>query len=149
MENLYDSEKKVLKLVPDTPYFNHVKVGVYDKNEGDWRKRCMIDVEYDDSDIEQIKKSLGTSEGVSEGASEGTSEGVSGGAGSGGTRDAGCDVSCGAGCDTTEDRIIEYYRDWMHDLIKRLISSDWVAEEGEEEVLAIVREHIADSNANL
>ncbi len=122
-ENLYDNEKKVLKLVPDTPYFNHVKVGVYDKNDGEWRKRCMIDVEYDDSDVEQIKKSLGGPK-----------------AGSGGT----CDAGDEAVRDVTEDRIIEYYRGWMYDLIKRLLSSDWVAEEGEEEVLAIVREHIAD-----
>ncbi len=98
-----------MKLIPESPYFNHVKVGVYDQNGDEWRKRCMIDVEYGESDLEQIKKNL----------------------------------QLGGGCDCdTENAVIEYYRSWMYDLIKRLISSDWTAESGEEEVLEIVREHL-------
>ena len=100
-------EKKVLRLVPESPYFNHVKVGVYDENAGEWRKRCMIDVEYGESDIADIKKKLRES-----GKIEGT------------------------------DEILAHYKAWMYDLIKRLISSDWIAESGEEEVLAIVKEHL-------
>ena len=93
---------KKLRLIPESPYFNHVKVGVYDENAGEWRKRCMIDVEYGESDIADIVKKVGDD----------------------------------------KEKILAHYKDWMYDLIKRLISSDWIAESGEEEVLAIVREHL-------
>ena len=101
---------KVLKLIPESPYFNHVKVGVYDKNGDEWRKRCMIDVEYGESDIADIMKKL-------------------------------CESGKMEKENATEE-IIAYYKAWMYDLIKRLISSDWTAEAGEDEVLEIVREHL-------
>ena len=39
-----------------------------------------------------------------------------------------------------EAGILQHYRDWMYELIKTLISSDWEAESGLEEVMEIVRE---------
>lgn len=112
---------KVLKLIPESPYFNHVKVGVYDKNGDEWRKRCMIDVEYGESDIADIMKRLCES---------------------GKTERSDFAGLTGSEKEKATGEIIAYYKGWMHDLIKRLISSDWTAESGEDEVLDIVRDHL-------
>ena len=40
------------------------------------------------------------------------------------------------------DRTMEYYREWLYDIIKVNIAQDWIPIEGYDEVFNIVEEHI-------
>ena len=45
-----------IKLVPDSPYPYKCDVTVYDVTSGEEKKRCRIDVDYSEDDIEDLKK---------------------------------------------------------------------------------------------
>jgi len=92
-----------MKLVPDRPYSYKCDITVYDVTGGTEKKRCMIDVDYAENDIEELKKQ-------------------------------GLDMEGAA--DFLEKRIYE--------TVKRYILDDWEYAGGHEEIMDIIREHIAE-----
>lgn len=55
-----------IKLVPDLPFHTNCDITIYDVTDGNEKKRCKINVEYAQSDVEQMKRNAPSKEEVLE-----------------------------------------------------------------------------------